>query len=84
MTRMTMTCSGDLRCTARHEKSGETLATDAPTDNHGLGATFSPTDLVATALETLDLRYPTVEGEDQARFATLKQQLEAEQPLSEV
>lgn len=41
---------GDLRSEARHIQSGATLITDAPTDNHGKGESFSPTDLVATAL----------------------------------
>ncbi len=41
---------GNLRAVSRHLQSGVEIMTDAPTDNHGLGAAFSPTDLVSTAL----------------------------------
>lgn len=41
---------GDLRTESVHLQSGSKLITDAPTDNHGKGEAFSPTDLVATAL----------------------------------
>jgi uncharacterized OsmC-like protein len=43
---------GDLHCSASHGPSGNTLATDAPKDNKGRGAAFSPTDLVATGFAT--------------------------------
>ena len=41
---------GDLRTTAIHLDSGSEISTDAPKDNHGLGETFSPTDMVCSAL----------------------------------
>ena len=44
--------SGHLRCNSVHSPSGSALETDAPIDNQGRGERFSPTDLVATGLNT--------------------------------
>ena len=41
---------GGLRTEATHVQSGTKIVTDAPTDNHGKGESFSPTDLVSAAL----------------------------------
>jgi putative redox protein len=41
---------GDLRTTAVHVASSNTIITDAPVDNNGKGEAFSPTDLVCAAL----------------------------------
>jgi uncharacterized OsmC-like protein len=41
---------GELRTSALHVASGDTLLTDAPVDNRGKGEAFSPTDLLAASL----------------------------------
>lgn len=56
---------GNLRTTAIHLFSGNSIETDAPTDNQGKGERFSPTDLVATALAsciltTIAIQAPTL------------------------
>lgn len=55
MVEITVDYLGELRCKATHGPSGATLLTDAPTDNQGMGQSFSPTDLVATAMGTCAL-----------------------------
>lgn len=52
MVRIRVEYQGALRCEATHGPSGRSFVTDAPLDNHGRGESFSPTDLVATALGT--------------------------------
>lgn len=52
MVRIEVDYPGDLRCRAVHAPSRTELVTDPPLDNQGRGESFSPTDLVATALGT--------------------------------
>ena len=56
MQKYTMTASiiyqGNLRCQATHVQSGTIIESDAPTDNHGKGEKFSPTDLLCVSLGT--------------------------------
>ncbi|MDR2086857.1 MAG: OsmC family protein [Dysgonamonadaceae bacterium] len=40
---------GNLRTEAIHLQSGSKIITDGPTDNHGKGEAFSPTDLFAAS-----------------------------------
>lgn len=54
---------GSLRTRAKHGPSGTECVTDAPVDNHGKGESFSPTDLVATALGSCMLTILAIHAE---------------------
>ena len=55
---------GSLRTEATHLRSGNTIITDAPTDNKGKGEAFSPTDLVATALASCILTIMGIKADE--------------------
>lgn len=55
---------GDLRTICIHLQSGTEIVTDAPTDNHGKGEAFSPTDLVATALGSCMVSIMAIKSKD--------------------
>lgn len=55
--------TGNLSTEAVHVKSGNSIVTDAPTDNNGKGQAFSPTDLVAAALGSCMMTVMAIAGE---------------------
>jgi len=59
-----ITYVGDLRTVCIHLQSGTQIVTDAPTDNHGKGEAFSPTDLVATALGSCMVSIMAIKSKD--------------------
>jgi putative redox protein len=60
----TVTYTGELRTLATHLQSGSTFETDAPTDNQGKGARFSPTDLVGTSLAACMITTMAIRAKD--------------------
>jgi len=60
----TILYKGQLRTAATHLQSQSIIETDAPTDNHGKGERFSPTDLVATALGSCMLTMMGIKSAD--------------------
>lgn len=63
MTTSTVKYEGKLRTKALHLQSNNTIITDAPTDNHGKGEAFSPTDLLATSLASCMLTIIGIKAE---------------------
>ena len=59
-----VTYLGNLRTECKHVQSGNTYITDAPTDNHGKGEAFSPTDTVATGLANCMLTMMGIKAND--------------------
>ncbi len=60
----TVTYCGDLRTLATHLQSGSSFETDAPTDNQGKGARFSPTDLIGTSLASCMITTMAIRAKD--------------------
>ncbi len=59
-----ITYLGELRTSAIHIQSGSEILTDAPTDNHGKGESFSPTDLLALALGSCMISIMAIKSKD--------------------
>ncbi|WP_019674173.1 OsmC family protein [Psychrobacter lutiphocae] len=64
MTTSTVQYQGNLRTQALHIQSNNEIITDAPTDNHGKGEAFSPTDLLATSLASCMLTIIGIKAAD--------------------
>lgn len=59
-----VTYLGELRTSCVHLQSGTEILTDAPTDNHGKGEAFSPTDLLVTALGSCMMTIMAIKSKD--------------------
>lgn len=59
-----VTYLGELRTKSTHLQSGTTILSDAPTDNHGKGEAFSPTDLLANALGSCMISIMAIKSAD--------------------
>ena len=64
MSTATVTYLGGLRTENTHNRSGASYLTDAPLDNNGQGAAFSPTDTVATGLANCMLTIMGIKARD--------------------
>ncbi len=59
-----VTYLGDLRTSSIHLQSGTEILSDAPLDNNGKGAAFSPTDTVANALASCMMTVMGIKSRD--------------------
>lgn len=59
-----VTYLGELRTSSIHLQSGTEILSDAPTDNHGRGEAFSPTDLLANALGSCMISIMAIKSKD--------------------
>jgi putative redox protein len=85
MVSIEMKYQGDLHCSAVHGPSGTEIDTDAPKDNQGRGESFSPTDLVATALgtcilTTMGIMARTLEVNIEGATATVDKEMTSSAP----
>jgi uncharacterized OsmC-like protein len=73
----TVTYTGELRTLATHLQSGSSFETDAPTDNQGKGARFSPTDLIGTSLVACMITTMAIKAKDlESKLIGLKAETE--------
>lgn len=82
MVKISGTYKGELRCESCHDESGTILVTDAPKDNEGEGASFSPTDLLVTSLATCIVTIMGIVAK-QRKVALEGMRYEAEKIMSE-
>src|SRR5262245_18439606 len=59
---MKLDYKGELHCELEHGPSKSVIETDAPLDNMGKGAAFSPTDLVGAALLSCAVTTMAIKG----------------------
>lgn len=72
---------GELTTRMVHERSGYEITTDAPPDNFGKGAAFSPTDLVAAGLAACMTSILAIKMK-QGRFPVVKMRTDVQKIMS--